>query len=201
MRSIIYNFEYNAPQIDKNEALRYAGVAKGDVDSEALLDSCIAQAEDKLSYKGCYARFEVHVSGDEVDIGFARVNSHSLAICLDGCFEIVVFCATVGVGIDRLIARYSAISPSRAIMFQALGSERVEALCNKFCAEISAEEKIKGGVTRPRFSPGYGDLSLDVQRSIFSVLEVGKRIGATLNDNLFMSPSKSVTAIIGIKRN
>lgn len=201
MKTIIYNFEYNAPQIDKNEALRYAGTKKEDAESEALLESCIAEAEDRLSYKGCYARFDVCVSGDEIDMGFARVNSHSLARCLEGCCEVIVFCATVGVGIDRLISRYSDISPTRAVMLSALGSERVEALCDELCAEISAEEKAKGRVIRPRFSPGYGDLSLELQRSVFTVLDPGRRIGVVLNDNLFMSPSKSVTAIIGIKRN
>lgn len=200
MKSKIYIFEYKTLEIDKNEALRYARADKTDAESIALLNSCIAEAEDKLSYKGCYARVEIGVLGDTVDMGFARVNSHSLARCLDGCGEAVVFCATVGVGIDRLIARYSATSPARAVMLQALGSERVEALCDEFCARISKDEKTANRVTRPRFSPGYGDLALDLQRSIFAYLDPTKHIGVALNDNLFMSPSKSVTAIIGIKR-
>lgn len=51
---------------------------------------------------------------------------------------------------------------------------------------------------RPRFSPGYGDLPLSAQREIFAVLDCGKRIGLMLNDSLLMSPSKSVTAFVGI---
>lgn len=35
---------------------------------------------------------------------------------------------------------------------------------------------------------------------IFSLLDCPKRIGVTLGDTLLMSPSKSVTAFIGITR-
>ena len=50
----------------------------------------------------------------------------------------------------------------------------------------------------PRFSPGYGDLPLSLQRDIFRVLDCPRKIGLTLNESLLMSPSKSVTAIVGL---
>ena len=62
-----------------------------------------------------------------------------------------------------------------------------------------AEEHARVGKrTRPRFSAGYGDLPLGVQREIFAALDCPKHIGLTLNDSLLMSPTKSVTAIVGI---
>jgi hypothetical protein len=82
-------------------------------------------------------------------------------------------------------------------MLQALGSERVEALCDEFCRLMAIESKRE---LRPRFSPGYGDLPLELQRDIFRLLEPSRRIGVVLNDSLLMSPSKSVTAIIGIEK-
>ena len=106
--------------------------------------------------------------------------------------------ATVGIEIDRLIARYSKIQPSRSVMLQAIGTERVEALCDVFCTELSAERE--ESKLHSRFSPGYGDLPLDIQREIFRALECGKRIGVTLGENLFMTPTKSVTAIIGVEK-
>ena len=54
------------------------------------------------------------------------------------------------------------------------------------------------GQTMPRFSPGYGDLPLTAQREMFRMLECEKRIGVYLNESLLMSPSKSVTAIVGL---
>lgn len=189
---------YFAPDVDRKEVLRYAR-AEGDEATLALLESCIAEAGDKLSYKVSYARFGIEIHGDDINLGFAMTTSHSLAKCLDGCHEIILLSATVGFGIDRLIEKYSLISPSRAIILQALGSERVEALCDVFCNELAIQEEKNGNTLRPRFSPGYGDLSLDLQKDIFAALGCTKTIGITLGDNLFMKPTKSVTAIIGIK--
>ena len=52
--------------------------------------------------------------------------------------------------------------------------------------------------TRPRFSPGYGDLPINMQKDIFAALDCPRKIGLSLNESLLMSPSKSVTAIIGV---
>ena len=54
-----------------------------------------------------------------------------------------------------------------------------------------------GLAVRPRFSPGYGDLPLALQREVFAALDCPRRIGLTLSDSLLMSPTKSVTALIG----
>ena len=193
---MVYIKTYKAPKINKKEILRYARVEHTDEQTEALLDRCIVEAEPTLSYKICYTRFPSSVDGDTVDLGFTRVVSHSLAICLKECDEIILFCATVGTELDRLIKRHSLLSPATAVILQALGSERVEALCDEFCADMAKET---GRELRPRFSPGYGDLPLELQRDIFSILCPSK-IGVALSDNLFMTPSKTVTAIIGIKK-
>jgi hypothetical protein len=195
---MVFTKGYTAPEVDRKEVLRYAR-AEGDETTLALLESCIAEAKDRFSYNVCYARFGIEIHGDEIDLGFTRTSSHSLAKCLDGCHEIVLLAATVGFGIDRLIEKYSFISPSRAVIFQALGSERVEALCDAFCNDLATEEERSGNTLRPRFSPGYGDLPLELQRDIFASLGCTRAIGITLGDNLFMNPTKSVTAIIGIK--
>ena len=114
---------------------------------------------------------------------------------LKDCSSVIVFAATIGVEIDRLIAKYGRISPSKALVIQAIGAERIEALCDEFCSDIANEKKMR---LTPRFSPGYGDLPLNIQKNIFDVLDCSKRIGLTLNDSLIMSPSKSVTAFVGV---
>ena len=138
---------------------------------------------------------DAEIACDVCKIGELRLHSAKLAKCLSGCERAVVFCATVGFEYDRLINAATRLSPARALMISALGSERAEALCDSFCAEL--EEELSARLT-PRFSPGYGDLSLDVQRDIFALLEPTKRIGVTLSDQMIMTPTKSVTAIVGI---
>lgn len=77
---------------------------------------------------------------------------------------------------------------------QAIGAERIEALCDTFCKDMENDFVLK-----PRFSPGYGNLPLQIQKDIISVLDCPKQIGLTLNSSMLMSPTKSVTAITGIK--
>jgi len=200
MTSIIYNKSYNPPPVDKNEVLRYAGVRSDVPELYGVLDSSVDEAMAKLSYKACYREFPISFTGDIIDLGFTSVSSRSLSNRLAGCEGIILFAATVGVGIDRLIARYSRVNPTRSLLLQSIGRERVEALCDLFEKEISDELSRRGFLTRPRFSPGYGDLPLSMQRDVFSALDCNRRIGLALNDSLLMSPSKSVTAIIGFAK-
>ena len=73
----------------------------------------------------------------------------------------------------------------------------IEAVCDKLCCEIA--EQYSQYKLRPRFSPGYGDLSLYVQRDIVRILDTYRKIGLTLSDSLLMIPQKSVTAIVGLE--
>lgn len=191
---------YDAPPWNKREILRYAGV-KGEVpELNALLEECLKEVAHKLSYRVCYCELPVVCRGEELRIGAIKTSSEALKRNLAGCESAVVFAATVGVEIDRQIARASATSPAKALLLGAVGAERVEALCDVFEAELSAQKTEVGEALRPRFSPGYGDLPLEVQREIFAMLECPRKIGVTLTECLLMSPSKSVTAIIGVTR-
>lgn len=193
---------YTAPPVLKKEILRYAGCARqadvGIEQIESMIDECLEEVLPKLSYKVCYEKLPLTISNGTCDFGCMQVNSHNLAKNLQGCESVLLFAATIGVEIDRLIAKYGHLSPAKAVLLQAIGAERIEALCDMLCEGLQEELAGKGLVLRPRFSPGYGDLSLEIQKDIFQVLNCGKNIGLCLNDSLLMSPSKSVTAFIGI---
>ncbi len=194
MTTNVYIKNYEEPPIDIKEALRYAGARSDESPASKLLFDCIEEAREKLVYKVCYARFPIKASEGKVDFGFCEVKSSSLAKLLSTSTHAVIFAATVGVMLDRLIARYSSVFPTRAFLLDALGTERVESLADIFCEELSEEYS---HVTT-RFSAGYGDLPIEFQREIFSILDCPRKIGLTLNESLIMSPRKSVTAIVGI---
>ena len=197
--STVLTRSYPAPAVDRAEILRYAS-ARGcdDPALHALIDECLAELEGELCYKLCYCELPVAREGTQITLGTITSGSTTLQKALSGCDRAVLFAATVGVGIDRAIARYGTLSPARALCHQAIGAERIEALCDLFCREMSEELGAKGLLLRPRISPGYGDLPLSVQREIFALLDPARRIGITLNESLLMSPSKSVTALAGI---
>ena len=199
---------YTEPPINRKEILRYAGVSSANqmgvnqqdtplsetaeqVQITQLLEECLEEALPRLSYKVCYMELPLTIQDAICDFGCMKVQSKDLVKNLQGCEKVILFAATIGVEIDRLITKYAHISPAKAVMLQAIGAERIEALCDAFCAEMEC--------ARPRFSPGYGDLPLETQHDIFAVLNCSKTIGLSLNDSLLMSPSKSVTAFAGIK--
>jgi cobalamin-dependent methionine synthase I len=137
----------------------------------------------------------VNISGNTIDFGAFKVNSEKLTINLKNCESAIIFGATLGTDIDRIIMKYGKLSPTKALFFQAIGATMIEALCDEFCNEIKNDLNVN---LKPRFSPGYGDLDLSCQKSIFKLLNCSKNIGLTLNDSLLMSPTKSVTAFVGI---
>lgn len=183
------------PEISIREVLRYLGCREENADIREEIDSCIRETVGAFASRVVFAELDVKMDGETCDFGSFSVCSLALAKNLSGCNRVIVFAATSGTKIDRLIAKYLRLSPSRSVIFQAIGAERVEALCDAFCDEY---EKERGVSLKPRFSPGYADLKIEHQRDIFKLLDCQKNIGLTLNESLLMSPSKSVTAFAGI---
>jgi cobalamin-dependent methionine synthase I len=157
------------------------------------LDECEKQVLEVQKLTACYDTYGI-VWGECLDLGFAKVTSKALSKNLEGCDKIILFAATAGAGIDRLIAKYNRLSPARAIIIQAMGAAIIEQWCDIICKQFQAEF----GANKSRFSCGYGDLPLTLQRDIFAALNVTKNLGITLSDNCFMTPTKSVTAIVGV---
>ena len=183
-------------KIDKKEAMRYLRVAKSDEVTDALANECIKEIYKIASPKAVYLESSIEFLGDDmVKLDFMTVKSHSLTVNLNKCKKVVVFAATLGIEVDRAIEKYSKILQSKASMYHAVGSALIESFCN-YVNDAVTENVRKS--TR-RFSPGYGDLPLECQKDILRALDAERKIGIILSDSLLMSPSKSVTAIIGIK--
>jgi cobalamin-dependent methionine synthase I len=155
------------------------------------------EALSLLDMKVCYTELFVTVSEGICDFGYFNINSKSLAKNLFGCERVILFAATVGIGLDRLITKHSRLSPLRALFAEAVGTERVEAVCDALTLGIAEEY---GKKTKPRFSVGYGDAPLSAQKDIITLLDTARLIGVSLNESLVMSPSKSVTAFMGIEK-
>lgn len=196
--------------VNIGEVMRYAGIRNplynsarltsdnGAGEVNALIDSCVFECEKQnaVSFEVCFAVTPLSVKENVCDFSAFSLESKGLAAALSGSESALIFACTAGVGIDRLIRKYSVVSPSRALIFQALGAERVETYIDLFLKEFCKERKVS---LSPRFSAGYGDLPLAAQRDIFKLLSPEKLLGLTLNESLLMSPSKSVTAFAGIK--
>ena len=128
-----------------------------------------------------------------LDIGFGKFESKNLLKNLKDSKEVFIFAATLGIGVDRLLAKLSKLSASELFITDALASALAESSMDE------AERRTKGRVLcRPRFSPGFGDLGLEVQPGIIKLLNANRLLGISLGKSYLMTPIKSVTAIMGI---
>lgn len=182
--------------INEKEAYMYMGLRSKAPDEqvEGLFSSCLDEVKNSVSYKACFTEVTLAFPKEnEVFLGFGTVKSEKLFKHLQECKTAYIFAATAGMGIDRLITRYQVFSPSKSLMIDAIGSAAVEGWCNRINADL-----VNGRKAKSRFSPGYGDLSLEYQKDILEYLDAYRKIGISLSDTLFMTPTKSVTAIIGV---
>ena len=189
---------------DRKEIFRYLGYRGREPETGVAeaADSCAAALQTVVEPRHVRRVFPLEwVSADRFRIEGMDVVSRDLSRNLRGCSEACLMAATLGLGPDRLVQRAEALGKmSRAVILQAAAAAMIEAYCDDVNEEIRREAAPKGLFLRPRFSPGYGDFSLEHQTELFRILEVQKKIGVTLTGSLLMMPSKSVTAVIGLSK-
>ena len=110
--------------------------------------------------------------------------------------EVVFLCGTIGAEFDAWQRRLSVTSAADALLSQQIGLDAVEKVMDELENEVKVEGE--GLKLRPRRSPGYGDLPLELSRTIINCLDATKKIGVSITDSNLLVPSKSVTAICEI---
>ncbi len=187
----------------EKEALRYLGFRgkPADADTLRLLREVGAAACACVQPKSMYKEISLRrLTEADTEIGGIVFHSRKLQMHLKDSDRILVFAATLGANADTLVRRYAAGDTAKAAVAQAVLAAMIERYCDDICERITEEEAKNGYFLRPRFSPGYADLDLSAQRSLFSLAEITKRIGITLTDTCLMLPTKSVTAFIGLSK-
>ncbi|MDP4118649.1 MAG: vitamin B12 dependent-methionine synthase activation domain-containing protein [Bacillota bacterium] len=199
MAVFYYTPDKNLITVDPLEVLRYMGVCgSSDENTFAMAQNAVSVVSNHADPRACYGVCDITVHDDVTDFGFTAMQSQNLARILGGCKKAVIFGATLGSDIDRIITFLGKTSPAKALGADAAASAFIESFCDKLSSHIAACDFAEGKGLSPRFSPGYGGLSLEHQKEIFAFLDLPRRIGLTLTDSCMMTPSKSVTAIVGI---
>ncbi|MBR6090058.1 MAG: hypothetical protein IKP86_09005 [Anaerolineaceae bacterium] len=186
---------------DPRETARYLGYRGTEPDEtvRTMIGECIAAVQDAAVPRAVYERFPLIYHEDGIfQVASLRLKSRSLQRILAGCSEVWLFAATLGIPVDTLIKRTALMDPARGLVMQAAAAAVIEAYCEEVNGLLRLETEKEGLFLRPRFSPGYGDISLDCQRDFLYILKAQKNIGLTVTDSGLMVPVKSVTALIGI---
>lgn len=190
-------------KINKDEVLRYLGYKSQRMDEKIndLIEECILEIKETAEVKYIYNYFQI--TGREPHItlekGLIELPGKGIRRHLKNSEECVLMGVTLGNLVDTKIRYYEKIDMTKALILDACATAFVEEVCHRVCCIIGKEDKTRGKSLSYRFSPGYGDLPLDIQKSFLSVLDAEKRIGLTASSNNILLPRKSVTAIVGIQ--
>lgn len=183
---------------DLHETARYMGYKHGAEPSEAICE-LIEEAYEELSKvitpKYIYKEYDFTRTEDEIVIDGIEFKSKKLLNHLRNSTSVILFGATIGVGADTLVRKYSVTDVAMTSVFHCVGASLVENLCDIACDELKSTIK---GEHRPRFSPGYGELHISSQVDFFKLLPMTTQLGVTLSENYMMTPTKTVTAFIGV---
>ena len=176
-----------------SEVLRYLGYGGQEVDAELLarIDAMRTRCEEVCRPAVVERSFDA--SELPLDLPGNDIAKH-----LRGAVEVVLFAATLGHAVDQELRRLAVADPVGQVVFDAVATDAIERLANKVEANIRLRAAERGLFCSWRFSPGYGDLPLDVQPAFLQVLNASRRLGITLTASNLMVPTKSVTAIVGV---
>ena len=114
---------------------------------------------------------------------------------LRGCGRAAVFCATLSAQVDALIRRWESGDMLRALALDCSAAAAVEQMCDQI--ELELQGHFPGCSFPFRYSPGYGDLPLELQNPLLDLLDAPRRVGLCASASHILTPRKSVTAILG----
>lgn len=176
--------------LSHREALRYLGAGRREPDfrMQRMLDDC--EEEIRRVAQPRFLFREVPLPDEKL------VQGYDLERHLQGCRTAILFCATLGADIDRLLRIAQVSDMARAVVLDSMASVAIEQACRQ--ADELIAQRFTGRYLTFRFSPGYGDYPISMQKTILSRLDAPRKIGLTATDNYLLVPAKSVTAVVGV---
>lgn len=172
------------------------------------ISELVKTSKEWIEPAGTYDVFDCETRENQLVLGHGSCifTSPSLVKAIGGSKKVGLFIATIGNALEKKAENCS--NPDNIIL-EAIGSAATEA-CAEYLHRQIIEPLIKesGHQKTARLSPGWGshknkrNWDIAEQKIIFSILKpAAKRLNVELTANYLMIPRKSVSAIVGIKRN
>lgn len=189
-------------RINRNEVLRYLGYKNQVLDNNILLliEDCINEMRNLAESRYVYKFFEMDNENGKIVLCNSNIEllGNDISNHLKQSETCILMAATLGNAVDMKIRYYEKINMTKALIMDACASCAIEEVCDSLCVGLQDKLHSRNKTITPRFSPGYGDLPIELQRAFISVLEADKAIGLAASYSNILIPRKSVTAIMGI---
>lgn len=124
-------------------------------------------------------------------------NSRALQRALAESPSVWLLAVTLGPAPEERYAEYLAQRrPLEAYLLDRTASFMAEHAMQALDDQVSALSAERGQATGTRFSPGYGDLSVEAQPAFLELVD--PELGLYLTGGKLLKPEKSITAIKGV---
>lgn len=183
-------------EIDFSEALRYLGYKSNipDEKTKELLLLCDNEIKKAIDAKFIYKVFELR--DGQIPGSQFKLEGNAIAKHLKNCTKVIFMCATLSANVDALIRKKQITSMAEAMIIDSLASAVIEQVCDK--AEDIILKDFPQYEHTWRFGLGYDDFPLEGQKQFLEILDAPKRIGVCANESHMLTPTKSVTCVIGL---
>lgn len=98
-----------------------------------------------------------------------------------------MFCATLSAQVDALIRRWESGDMLRALALDCSAAAAVEQMCDQI--ELELQGHFPGCSFPFRYSPGYGDLPLELQNPLLDLLDAPRRVGLCASASHILTPA------------
>ena len=185
-----------AHDADPAEVLRYLGRGTQQVSSdiEGRLETQMGRARELARPRASIKCFPIASRDAEK----STISLEGCALDLAGARAAALMAVTIGMAVERELRRLALLNSLDQALFDAAATTLVECAAADAEALVRSRAREQGRFANARFSPGYGDLPLACQPTLLDALDARRRLGITLSPSLLMTPTKSVTAVIGI---
>ena len=195
---------YNAglTGIDLCEIRRYAGLSRCTDFSDELLDKACNEAQLLAVPQGSW---QVYPYNGET----AAILSPQPLLLIGGSIKkhllqaayVAVMAVTIGLKVEDAVTKaFKDNNYTDGLLLDAAATAAVETVADQVNQLIAQTAQRNGYRTLTRFSPGYGDWDISVQRNILALAD-GAAIGIRVNAAAMLIPRKSITAVIGFVPN
>jgi hypothetical protein len=187
--------------IDPDEVLRFQGYKAGtDVpgaDVRALFDEALVLGRALMQPRAVLRTLRVARAGDRLTADGVTLTIPSIADRWGAVEAVTAGVCTIGDALERRVSElWDARELPLAMMLDSVGSGAVESLAEYVNDELCREGVARGMRVTNRVSPGYGGWDVAEQRLLWRLCP-GDAVGVAMNDACFMSPTKTITILVG----
>jgi len=176
-----------------------AGRADFSASLEKDFGAALQTARRMFHPRGKAGVFDVERAAGALAVAGNEVRSEKLYKLMESSSAAYLMCASIPA--DEVQAITDAMKRGEgllALVLDAYASECVDGALDVMMQRKNEMLRRTGQrLTRHRFSAGYGDLGISVQKLFFDLLDA-QTLGITINDKFMLAPEKSVIAIAGV---